>query len=84
MLDIGIFCKLLAAHVLFKRSKEVEDAGQHTASLLVNGYSDMSGRLQTTFPSVLISHSVTAIHMIMRICDVFAFLPCLRLMKCGH
>ena len=70
MLHVGIFCKLLVTHVLVKRSKEVEVAGQHTAGLLVTGYSDMPGRLQTTFTRVLISHPVTAIHMVMRLCDV--------------
>jgi len=45
LLHVGIFCKLLATHMLVKSSKEVEVAGQHTANLPVTGYSDMAGRL---------------------------------------
>jgi hypothetical protein len=45
LLRVGIFCKLLATFVLVKRSKEVEVAGQQTATLLVTVYSDMAERL---------------------------------------
>jgi hypothetical protein len=59
--------------MLVKMSKEVEVAGQHTANLPVTGYSDMAGR----FTRVPISHPVTAIHMVMRIYDVFDVRMCM-------
>lgn len=54
----GVYCKLLASHVLLHGPKGMYIYGPHTAIWICAGYSTMAGRLWSTLPTVQISRPV--------------------------